>query len=332
MVQTMAGYDRSLVGLGNGAYAYLQPDGGWGLSNAGLVTDGGEALLVDTLFDERLTLEMLAAIADATGLAAADIGTLVNTHAHGDHTYGNALLERAEIYASESSAREIREVGPQMLAQWKRLGASGQLGIGGSYFAEVFAPYDFAGSRGKAPTRTFQGRHELMVGDKRVALMEVGPGHTIGDVLVHSPSDRTVFTGDVLFIDCTPLMWTGPVEKLLQACDVILDLDVDHIVPGHGPLTDRQGVRRVQSYLRYIDTEARRRFDAGMSAEEASRDIALGDYEAWGDNERIAVNVDTLYRSYAKDHTPADAIEIFARMGRLAHDRKGRSGRGRVQA
>jgi cyclase len=329
MVQSMAGYDKALVDLGNGAFAYLQPDGGWGLSNAGLVTDGGEALLVDTLFDERLTLEMLAAIQDATGLGAGDIGSLVNTHAHGDHTYGNALLERAEIYASESSAREIIEVGPALMAHLKEAGASGKSGIGGSFFAEIFAPYDFAGSRGKAPTRTFQGRLELQVGDKRVALMEVGPGHTVGDVLVYSPSDRAVFTGDVLFIDSTPLMWTGPVDKLLQACDVILDLDVDHIVPGHGPLTDRHGVQRVQAYLRYIDTEARKRFDAGLTAEEASRDIALGDYAAWGDSERIAVNVDTLYRGYAKDYTPANTAEIFARMGRLARDRKGRSGRGR---
>jgi cyclase len=320
----MDAYTKGLLALNGAAYAYLQPNGGWGLSNAGLIRDGDQALLIDTLFDEASTSSMLAIIEDATGIRAGDIGTLVNTHAHGDHSYGNALLVNAEIIASEASAREMNVVSPQLLAQLMSAGAAGQLGVGGAFFSEIFAPFDFAGSRGKAPTRTFSGRQELVVGDKRVVLMEVGPAHTIGDVLVYSPSDRTVFTGDILFIDSTPLMWTGPLANLLRACEVILDLDVDYIVPGHGPLADRASVRKVQDYLNYVDREARRRFDAGLSAEEAARDIALGDYEAWGDSERIAVNVDTLYRSYAKDQTQVDTMEIFARMGRLAWDRKRR--------
>lgn len=317
-----AGFKKGLVELSGGAYGYMQPDGGWGLSNAGLVVDGDQALLVDTLFDEPMTVEMLAEMRKATGFGPGDIQQLVNTHAHGDHTYGNALLENAEIYASASSAREIAEVTPALLAQLKIAGAAGKVGIGGSYFAEIFAPYDFAGSRSKAPTKTFTGKHELKVGDKTVSLIEVGPAHTIGDVLVHSPADRTVFTGDILFIDSTPLMWTGPLSNLLRACNMILELDAEFIVPGHGPLTDRAGVRRVQDYLVFVDREARKRFDAGLSAEEAARDIALGDFAAWGDSERIAVNVDTLYRSYANDDTPPDAMEIFARMGRIAADRR----------
>ena len=82
-------YTKGLHDLGNGCFAWLQPDGGWGWSNAGLVCDGGESLLVDTLFDLRLTREMLDAMRRAAP-AAARIGTLVNTHANGDHCYGNA--------------------------------------------------------------------------------------------------------------------------------------------------------------------------------------------------------------------------------------------------
>ena len=275
-------------------------------------------LLVDTLFDERLTAEMLTEIRKATGFAAGDIRQLVNTHGHGDHTYGNALLENAEIYASASSAREISEVTTELMARLKATGATGSMGVAGRYFSEIFAPYDFAGSRGKAPTQTFTGKRELKVGDKPVTLLEVGPAHTIGDVIVHSPADRTVFTGDILFIDSTPLMWTGPLSNLLRACNIILELDAEFIVPGHGPLTDRAGVRRMQDYLVFVDREARKRYDAGMSAEEAARDIPLGDYAAWGDSERIAVNVDTLFRAYANDPTPVDAMEIFARMGRIS--------------
>jgi cyclase len=319
-----APFEKGLVDLGAGLYAYLQPDGGWGWSNAGLIVDGEEALLVDTLFDEPLTADMLAQMRDATGFGADDIGQVVNTHANGDHTHGNALLGKAEIIASEASAHEMAEFSPQTLAMLKAQGATGAMGEAGSFFAEVFAPFDFASARGRAPTKTFCGHMTTTVGDKAVELIEVGPAHTAGDVLVHVPKDRTVFTGDILFIDGTPIMWAGPVQNWIDACEMILDFDAEAIVPGHGPLANRAQVRAVQDYLRYIDAEARKRYDAGLPAEEAARDIALGDYASWGDAERIAVNVDTLYRGYRGDSSPGNALALFGLMAQLRRDRPGR--------
>jgi len=108
-------FEKGLHELGNGSYAWLQPDGGWGWSNAGLITDAGQSLLVDTLFDLRLTQEMLDAMRAATP-AARDIGTLVNTHANGDHCYGNQLVGDAAIVTSEASAKEMDEFPPAMMA------------------------------------------------------------------------------------------------------------------------------------------------------------------------------------------------------------------------
>jgi glyoxylase-like metal-dependent hydrolase (beta-lactamase superfamily II) len=317
-----APFQKGLIDLGAGAYAYLQPDGSWGWSNAGLIVDGEAALLVDTLFDEPLTAEMLKTMADATGIAAGDIGQVVNTHANGDHTHGNGLLPDAEIIASEASAHEMAEFSPQMLAAFKTQGATGALGEAGAFFAEVFAPFDFAGARGRAPTRTFCGALTTRVGDKEVSLMEVGPAHTAGDVLVHVPKDRVVYTGDILFIDSTPIMWAGPISNWIKACDVILGLDVDAIVPGHGPLADHRQVRAMQDYLRFVEREARKRYEAGLSAAEAARDIALGDYAAWGDSERIAVNVDSLYREFSGDPAPPNALALFGLMAQLRRDRQ----------
>jgi glyoxylase-like metal-dependent hydrolase (beta-lactamase superfamily II) len=320
----MTAYARGLVDLGSGTYAYLQPDGGWGWSNAGLIKDGDQALLIDTLFDEPLTAEMLKCIEGATGLRAGDIGTVVNTHANGDHTHGNALLDRAEIIASEASAKEMEAFSPQMLAMLKQQGEAGALGVAGAFFAEVFAPFDFASARGRAPTQTFAHHHVVQVGDKWVELTDVGPAHTAGDVLAYVPADRIVFTGDILFHDVTPVMWAGPVGNWNAACDRILAMDVDVIVPGHGRLADKDGVRRMQGYLRFITAQARARFEAGLSAEEAARDIALGDYDSWGDAERIAVNVDTLYREFRGSGEPTNPVLLFGLMGQIARDRKKR--------
>ncbi|MEH6742055.1 MBL fold metallo-hydrolase [Hyphomonas sp.] len=308
-------YTHGLKDLGNGLYAWLQPDGGWGWSNAGLIRDGDQSLLVDTLFDMPLTRTMLCAMQDATALAAEDIGVIVNTHANGDHCHGNGCCPQADIIASEASAKEMIEVPPAMLAQFKKLG--GQLGPAGSYFADIFAPFDFDNVEERAPTQTFAGQMDLKVGDKVVELIEVGPAHTEGDVLVHVPDDKTVFTGDILFIDGTPLMWAGPVSNWVGACDRICEMDVDVIVPGHGPVTDKAGVRRVAEYLKFVDAEARRRFEAGLSVRDAALDIALGDYSSWGDAERIALNVDTLYREYRGDGVVTPVIELFGLMAEV---------------
>lgn len=310
-------FRRGLEELGNGLYAWMQPDGGWGWSNAGFVRDGEESLLVDTLFDEPLTAVMLQALEGATGIARERIRTLVNTHANGDHTHGNALVANAEVIASVAAAREMAEYPPALLAKLKAGGAAGALGEGGAFFAEVFAPFDFTQARGRAPTRTFEKRLDLAVGHKKVELHMLGPAHTAGDVLVWVPDERTVFTGDLLFIGGTPIMWAGPVGNWLAAADRILALGAVNVVPGHGPMTDAAGVRRMQEYLRYVDREARSRFEAGMPVEAAIFDIALGEYRHWLDAERLAVNVATLYREYRGDATPPDVVRLFGLMAKL---------------
>lgn len=313
--ETAWNYAKGLHDLGHDNWAWLQPDGGWGWSNAGLIIDGDQSLLVDTLFDARLTSEMLGAMRDATGLSGVDIGTLVNTHANGDHTHGNGLCRHAEIIASDASAREMEEVDAALLQTMME--AAPNIGPTGKYLLQIFGDFDFTNVAERAPTRTFSGELSLQVGDKPVSLIEVGPAHTAGDVLVHLPEDRIVYTGDILFIDGTPIMWVGPVANWIAACDRIIAMDVEAIVPGHGPITDKAGVRMVQEYLRFIDTETRKRFDAGLSPRDAAHDIAFGDFSSWSDAERIAVNVDTLYREYWGDTSAPDIIGLFSLMAEL---------------
>ncbi|MEQ1889452.1 MAG: MBL fold metallo-hydrolase [Alphaproteobacteria bacterium] len=316
-------YTKGLQALENGAYAWLQPDGSWGWSNAGLICDSGQSLLVDTLFDVPLTEAMLAAMRHAEPAAAA-IGTLVNTHANGDHYNGNECVAGAEIIASRACAEQIAADPPSRLAAMQA--RAGSMGLPGKFFAEVFAPFDFAGVTLTPPTRTFETQLSLQVGNKAVELINVGPAHTAGDTLVHVPGDKLVFTGDILFIDGTPIMWEGPIGNWIGACDRILAMDVDVIVPGHGPITDKNGVRAVKSYLEYIRIEARRRYDAGMSATGAAHDIALGDYASWGDAERIVVNVASLYREFSGDTSPPKVLELFSLMAELYFARKKRTG------
>jgi cyclase len=333
-------YERGLREIGDGCWAYMQPNGSWGWNNAGLICDGEASLLVDTLFDTRLTAQMLEAMRAAVP-AAKTIGTVVNTHANGDHCWGNQLVRDAEIIASRRGAAEMSEIPPTLMAKLEkiarlsmRLGPVGR-GIGwladklgvellasvveaAPFVLEIFGPFEFEGIELVLPTRTFDDALSLKVGDKRVELIEVGPAHTKGDVIVHVPDDRVVFTGDILFIGGHPIVWEGPVSNWIRACERIEAMDVDAIVPGHGAMTDKAGVRRVREYLAYVQEQARGRYDAGMSAFEAAKDIDLREFETWADKERIVVNVDTLYREFSGRGPRKSAVPCFAAMARFA--------------
>lgn len=306
-------YKKGLVDLGRGAHAWLQPDGGWGWSNAGLVTDGDEALLVDTLFDVRLTAEMLAAMKRAEPKARID--QLVNTHSNGDHCNGNELVKGAQIIASKATAEELAHESPRMMTALMKQAPN--MGEVGEFFLYCFGAFHFEEVNQTLPTRTFEGALDLTVGDKRVHLKQVGPAHTRGDTIVHVPADRLVFTGDILFIEGHPIIWAGPVGNWIDACNYIASLDVDVVVPGHGPITDKRGVLAVRDYLIYIRDQARRRFDSGMNPYDAAMDISLADYSSWGDAERIVVNVTTLFKEFSGDSTPNDTAALFGLMAKI---------------
>lgn len=308
-------FERGLHEIGSGLHAWLQPDGSWGWSNAGLVVDGDESLLVDTLFDLRLTREMLDAMRRAVPRATRRIGQLVNTHANGDHCYGNALVEGAEIVASQAAAEEMGQMPASVLAAFSA-GLGREDSALGRFVERAFGPFAFDEvGETKRPTRTFEKSLSLRVGDRAVELYEVGPAHTRGDVIVHVPDARTIFTGDIVFCEGTPIVWDGPVANWIAACDRLLALEPELVVPGHGPITDRRGALAMRAYFVWLTGEARARFDAGLDPLAAARDIPLGEFEDWSDPERIVVNVDTLYREFGAEPRPADPLRLLRAMG-----------------
>lgn len=308
-------YTEGLHELGNSLYAYLQPDGGWGYSNAGLVCDGEDSLLIDTLFDLRLTERMLAAMRRATP-AAARIDTVVNTHANGDHCYGNQLVGDARIVASARTAAEMPELPPSAFAALiEQAPAMGELG---AFFLRCFGAFNFNEIELVLPTETFDGELTLRVGAKEVRLIEVGPAHTRGDTLALLPAERVLFSGDILFHGGHPIAWAGPVSNWIAACDRILAMDIELIVPGHGPLADKHAVSELRSYFEYLYERARICHAEGMDPVQAARSISLDRWAQWGERERLAVNIATIYRELDGDGEPANPLVSFQQMAELA--------------
>lgn len=316
-------FTRGVHDIGNGLHAYVQPDGGWGWSNAGLVTSGGETLLIDTLMSVPLTREMLAAFARVPG--GDRIGRVFNTHANPDHFFGNGLVADAEIIATETTRRDMADFNPRALAALRENYPA--MGDSGAFLFETMGgKFDFSGvDEVTLPTTTFVAETTLTVGDKQVVLTDLGPAHTASDTIAWLPGERVVFTGDLVFNEGHPIMWAGPIENWIRACDHIVALDPEVVMPGHGPITDVAAVRNLKSYFEYVRDETRARFDAGLTWRAAARDINMREYRGWVDGERIVANVLALYRQWGAALSPEELRDAFGEMGRFhremaAHD------------
>jgi cyclase len=119
-----------------------------------------------------------------------------------------------------------------------------------------------------------------------------------------------------MFVGGHPVIWAGPVGNWIKACDLILGLDVDIIVPGHGPITDKKGVAQFKSYLEYVHAEARKLYDAGVDRYTAATMIKMDPYLDWLDSERIVINVASLYREFGAREQLA-TLDLWTDMARF---------------
>ncbi|BBY24739.1 fumarylacetoacetate hydrolase family protein [Mycobacterium stomatepiae] len=301
-------YTRGLHEVGDRVWAWTLPDGGYGWSNAGLVSGDGASLLVDTLFDLALTREMLTAMGSITGRAP--ITDALITHSNGDHTHGNQLLDASvRILAAQGTADEIGHgMAPEMLAMVQ----NADLGpVATTYTRDRFGPFDFSGIRLRNADQTFGRELTIEVGGRRIELLNLGPAHTAADSVVHVPDAGVLFGGDLLFIGCTPIVWAGPIANWIAACDAMLALDAPTVVPGHGPITDPDGIRAVRGYLAHVAEQAKVAHDKGLSWAEAADTIDLGEYATWLDAERVVVNVYQRYRELDPDTPQLETMALL---------------------
>lgn len=310
-------YTAGLHRLTPDTYAYLQPVGSWGQSNCGLITNQGEAVLVDTQFTVPLTRKLLDAVSAA--LPQITVSTVINTHADGDHCWGNGLFPHAVIIGSEPTAWGMANgFSPNEMVEL--IAAAPPETPLGAYMRRHFGAFEFSSVTVKPPTRTFTGEFELKVGVGTVIkLMQVGPAHTDGDVIVHVPGEGVLFAGDILFIGVHPIVWSGPVDNWVAACTRILESGAKTIVPGHGPITDLAGVVRFRNYLEYVGEQAVLRYNAGMPYWQAALDIPMMSYSDWGHRERLVITVAAIYRELGFDE-PVDIPTVMTRMAQAFYD------------
>ncbi len=283
------------VELADGIYAYIQPDGSWYINNTGFLAGSRGIVSIDSCSTERRTRAYLDAI---SAVSRQPVRTLVNTHHHGDHTYGNWLLPAGiPIVAHHRCRDEVLASGPPA-----------NLGI--------FTDVEWGNLEVAPPFLTDDRDITLWVDDLRCEVRYVGtPAHTTNDSIIHIPDRSLLFVGDLLFNGGTPFMLTGSISGAIEVLErVVRPLGARTIVAGHGPICGPELIDDVIGYLRFVQEVAAGGRDAGLTPLEAARETDLGVYAALLNAERIVGN---LHRAYADlDGGECGApIDLIAAMG-----------------
>jgi cyclase len=278
--------------VSDGIYAYVQPDGTWWINNTGFLVGPQGVISIDSCSTERRTRAYLAAIAAVT---PAPVRTVVNTHHHGDHTFGNCLFPGAAIVGHELTRAEALAFGPpRELPIWD-----------GPDWGDLTLDPPFV---------TFTDEIAVHAGDLRAQVRHVGTAaHTTNDSVVWIPGRSVLFCGDLIFNGGTPFLLMGSVAGAIEVLEqVVVPLGAQTIVPGHGPVfSGPEPVEATLDYLRFVLDLAARARAAGVPPLAAARDTDLGRFAAWPDAERLVGN---LHRACAElDGTPRGApIDVIA--------------------
>jgi cyclase len=271
---------NTLSPVGEGVYAWIQPGGESGVSNAGVIIDDDGATIVDTLMVRSQWTPFAAAV------AALDVPVrrIVLTHAHIDHVGGTKAFPHAAVCTSPITSALLDDTMP--IDAYKRFMPA---------FEEEFDDLAELGTR--------PATHEIDAAAQLTPRAEVLPasGHTTGDLVVLVADADVCFAGDLCFFGVTPLAFQGDPAVWADMLDAIAEL-ADTIIPGHGPIGGEREVRDLQAYLRHCVAVAAG--DAGQ--------IPPGPWDTWLERDRDAINVErAAILAAGRDEMPPSMLKAI---------------------
>lgn len=261
--------------LAPGVYAFI---GGEGKTNSGFVVTEKGVVVIDTQGPAELAKLLREKIKETT---AKPISHVINTHYHGDHTFGNQYFAEGLIIAHENTRKALIEKDEGHRAMFRKF-----------FGAESLKEFSLT-----LPDLTFTDRMILRHGGRTMELVYAGAkAHTGGDIFVWLPEERVLFAGDLLYNGRLPLLNDGETNGALKAIDKIISTDAAVLVPGHGPVSTDEDALRYKGYIEALRAEVKKMMDEGMNREEVVSKVSLPAYSSW-----------LMY----KEWLPANAARVF---------------------
>jgi len=295
----------------DGVYAAIAVSGTGSVGNAGIIDLGDNALVFDTFNSQQAAYDLRVAAEELTGKVPTYV---VNSHWHGDHIRGNQAFEDATIIATHETYELMKSIHPDRfrqqieglpniethltsLREQLESAADDQIKLG--ITQEISGIEEVALSlqtlRLTLPNLLFDSKLSLYGSKRKVELISVGAAHTANDTILYLPDEQIVFAADIVLVETHPMMLNGDPEHWLVALDQMKELPIQTLVPGHGPLGDREHINRVQVYIQEIIARANQFMQENRSIESLSEVPVPAEYEGWGSSRFYQMNLKFMY-------------------------------------
>jgi cyclase len=210
-------------------------------ANAGIIIGKDGIVVVDTMISAK---EAKRFIRDIRTISRKPIRYVVNTHYHFDHVFGNSEFAKigAVVIAQENVKKAMEKSARDTLKNIREYGLT---------------PKDMKGTTLAYPVLTYCGKMTIDIGGQQIELIHARQSHTDGDTLVYLPGKKVLFAGDILFTNYHPFLGEGNIEEWAKELDDIKSMDVEKIIPGHGPLSGKNDLDDMTKYILMFDQKAK---------------------------------------------------------------------------
>jgi glyoxylase-like metal-dependent hydrolase (beta-lactamase superfamily II) len=249
--------------LGDGIYHAVATPGSGSLGNAGIIDLGGQTLIFDTMMTSAAARDLRAAAERLTGRAPRYV---VNSHLHIDHTLGNGVFDEAKARAEAAAASDSAV----------RLDMEQQ----NDDYLVLLREADQTHAR--PPDVTFESRLTIHGARRQAQLFSWGGGHTPSDAVLYLPTERILFSGDLIFYRCHASIDRGDPAEWLRILDEMERLDLATLAPGHGEVTSQAAIAEQREYLEAMLARALQTIEASETDEQIAAAPLPAEYRDYG--------------------------------------------------
>jgi len=306
----------TLEQLASGVYACIHKSGGAAYSNAGIVDLGDKTIVVDA-FDTMAAGHDLRQAAEF--LLERPIDWLILTHTHSDHWVGASVFDETTVLLASKITRKIStKWGAMLLRNFKNTGAwekeskkieeqiktekdeQVRASLENSLIRTRYVMAEMAIFQPRYADQTFDGTVTFQGSQRTVEFRSMGRGHSEDDAVLFLPQDRIAFIGDIGFFDTQPFLGFCDIAPYRKQMQFFQDSEYDVLVPGHGPVGNRDDILLQLKYLDVMEERVGKVVERGGSFEEAMEITLPEPFNKWlvGGMGRFEANVRYLFKHF----------------------------------
>lgn len=229
--------------------------------NSTLIIGETGAILIDTGFTDEIGAHLAKQVAKLTDKP---VKVVINTHHHGDHSFGNAAFPGARVISSEMCRKLLIE------------GEGEWLGI-----IQGTLGRKLPNTRAVPATEVYakQTRTDVVIDGVKLTFWVPEAAHTAGDMMIWLPDDQALVGGDITVNQITPNFRDANVKKWIETLAEVKAMPAKTVIPGHGPLMSSADVGKLHARMARLYAGIEAGYKAGLTDGEIRKKLDLADWK-----------------------------------------------------